>query len=119
MGGDREQNGRRQGGKGRGEEAKWELRGSPLGVLLLFYFSISLFLSHFSQWEEVTRKGEEWEVTRSKMGGDKEKGGREEAEWELRGSRLVLTLDSTRGVRREKESYVGTKQPAGITALQT
>ena len=34
------------------------------------------------QWEEVTRKGEEWEVTRSKMGGDKEKGGREEAEWE-------------------------------------
>ena len=53
------------------------------------------------------------------MGGDKEKGGGEEAEWELRGSRLLLTLDSTRGVRREKDSRVGTKQPAGITALQT
>ena len=56
------------------------------------------------------------------MGGDKEKGGWEEAEWELRGSQLLvllLTLDSTRGVRREKDSRVGTKQPAGITALQT
>ena len=68
----------------------------------------------------MTRK--EWEVTRRRMGGDKEKGGGEEAEWELRGSRLLvllLTLDSTRGVRREKDSRVGTKQPAGITALQT